>query len=136
MPLNPQPAKESAAKAFNAFNLAAFTIGTKATNTIKVTVQLKDARGHALGIPVQCTFYLASTADGLTLSPTVTTSALAIAAKGTLLWIELTGLGATLVSDITGTFDINLIQTAGGTNYYMVVILPDGGIVVSPIISF
>lgn len=136
MVYGPQPAKQAAARAYNAFNLVTVTIGTKSVNTINVAIQLQDARGRGLAQVVHAKFYLASTSDGKTLSPTATTSALAIGTNGQLIAIDNTGLAAQVITDAFGRFDINIIQTAGGTNYYLVVCLPDGSIAISPVVAF
>lgn len=132
--MRPFSAKDAAAKAWCAFNLVTFTIGTEGSNTIKVTVTLLDAQGQAVGFAfARC--YLSDNADGSTLTATATTSALAIATKGVLLDIPTTGKVCDVISNNVGVFDLNIIQTATPT-YYLVVILPDGTIVVSDAITF
>jgi hypothetical protein len=134
--VNPGPAKYAAAKAYNAFNLATFTIGTKSGNTINVAVQLQTARGQSVAQICQVMVYLSANADGSTLSGTATTSALAIGTNGVLLDITTTGLVCDVISNSSGQFDLNIIQTASPTTYYMVVCAPDGSIIVSGAVTF
>lgn len=138
MAVNPPvfDAKSAAARAWNAFNKATFTIGTKQTNTINVAVQLRDPRNSPIQQKVAARVWLASAAVGHPVSGVATTSALAIGTNGVLLTIEVTGLMALVLSDASGRFDLNLVQTVGGTTYYMVVQMPDGSIVVSGAIAF
>lgn len=130
----PRPAKQSAAYAYNRFGLASFTIGAEAADTINVAVQLKDARGNNVAQVVNCKAYLATAATGIGLG-TATTSAIAIGTNGTLLDITKTGQVFSVVTDASGRFDVNLIQTATPT-VYLVVIMPDGSISVSSAITF
>jgi hypothetical protein len=134
--LNPQPAKQAAARAYNTFNLAAMTVGAKVTNTINVAVQLQDARGQAVKQIGNCSFYLSDNADGSTLTATATSSALAIGTNGVLMVINVTGKYCDVITNASGQFDLNIIQTAGGTKYYPVVMMPDGSIIVGGAIQF
>lgn len=134
--LNPQPAKNSAARAYCAFNLASFTIGTEAADTIKATVQLKDARGQNLAAITPVQVYLSSDAAGGTITPTVPTSTLAIAAKGTILAVNVTDKMLLLACDVNGQFDLNIIQTAAPVTYYLCVRMPDGSLSNSGAITF
>lgn len=131
---NPRPAKEAVAKAFNAFQLAAFTIGAEASHTINVAVQLQDARGQAVTQITQCSCYLSDNADGSTLTATPTTSAPAIGTNGVLLGITTTGKFFDVITNKSGQFDVNIVNTSA-QNYYLVLLLPDGTILVSPIIA-
>lgn len=132
----PRPAKQSAARAFNAFGLATFTIGAKQTNTINVAVQLLDAQGNKPAAPVVGDFYLSDNSDGSTLTATATTSSLAVGTNGVLLDILVAGKMGRILSKSDGTFDINVIQTASPTTYYFVMVMPDGSIVVSTAVTF
>jgi hypothetical protein len=134
--LNPLPAKSAAARAWELFNLVTFTIGTKSVNTINVAVQLKDAQGKAIAQVAAATFYLSDSADGHTLTATATTSALAIGTNGVLLNIDVTGKMGRVISDASGRFDLNLIQSASPVTEYLVVVMPDGSISVSGAITW
>lgn len=132
---NPRPAKDAAARAFNQFEMADFTIGAEGSDTINVAVQLKDARGRAVAVPVGAKVYLSGAATGLGLG-TATTSALAIGTNGTLLDITTTGKVCSVLSDASGRFDLNIIQTAAPITVYLVIIKPDGGLIISGAITF
>lgn len=131
----PRPAKQAASYAYNRVGLASFTVGAKSVNTINVAVQLKDARGNNVAQVVGVQAYLATAATGIGLG-TATTSAIAIGTNGTLLDITTTGQSFDVVSDASGRFDINLIQSASPVTVYLVVIMPDGGIAVSTAITW
>jgi hypothetical protein len=136
MVYGPQPAKQAAAKAYNLYNLAVFTIGAKAANTINVAVQLQDARGRNIAQIANVQAYLSASPTGAGLSAVPTSSALAIGTNGTILAITVAGLVVDLITNASGQFDLNIIQTAGGTPYYLVLCLPDGSVICSPIIQF
>jgi hypothetical protein len=137
MPSNPQPAKQAAAKAFNTFNMATFSIAAEgAGDTINVAVQLLDARGQKPGKICRCLVYLSDNADGSTLTATVPTSTLAIGTNGLILVVEVTNKVLTIISKNDGSFDLNVIQSADPVTYYMVVCMPDGSIAVSGAITF
>jgi hypothetical protein len=133
---SPGPAKFAAAKAFNTTNQASFVIGAKVANVINAAVQLLDARGQAVTQFTNVFVYLASTANGGTLSPTSPTSTTAIGTNGQILGIHSNTTAYDVLSNATGQFDLNITQTAGGTLYYLVVCMPDGSIIISPAIQF
>lgn len=126
----PTAAKNAQARAYNFFNMVTFTIAAEAAHVIKVTVQLKDARANLPAGVCRCHVYLSDNADGSTLTATVTTSALAIAALGVLELISVTGKAGDILTNATGAFDINITQTAAKT-YYLCIVMPDGSVVVS-----
>lgn len=133
---NPMPAKYAANKAFCAFGLATFTIGTKQTNTINVGVQLNDNHNVAIAQIAHAKVYLSDNSDGSTLTGTATSSALAIGTNGVILDTPVSGKIVDVISNAAGKFDLNVIQTASPTTYYMVIECPDGSIIVSSAITF
>jgi hypothetical protein len=135
MPLNPLPAKSAAARAYNTFDMVGYTIGAEGSNIIKVTGQLKDARGQAIAQVCALDVYLASDAAGTTITPTAPTSTLAINAKGKILAVLVTDKMVKLSCDVNGQFDLDITQTAAAT-YYMVAIMPDGSLSISSAITF
>ena len=133
---SPQPAKQAPFKAFNAFNLVGWTVGSKTSNTINVALQLEDARGQAIQQVAHVELYLSDNADGSTLTATATTSALAVGTNGVILDTPVSEKVVDCITNGSGQLDINVIQTSGGTNYYLVARMPDGSVAVSPEISF
>lgn len=131
----PLPAKKAASYAYTRFEMATFTIGAEVGDTINVAAQLKDARGNAVAEVVGCKAYLSGAATGIGLG-TATTSAIAIGTNGTLLDITTTGKVFDVVTDASGRFDVNIIQTAAPVTVYLVIVKPDGGIIVSGAITF
>jgi hypothetical protein len=132
----PQPARQSATRAFNAFNLVAFTIGVKAANIINVAVQLKDARGNNVSGVCAVKAYLSDSADGHTITATVPTSNLAVHTNGVIVGSLTTNKVVELITDASGRFDLDITQTASPVTYYLVVVLPDGSTVISAPIVF
>lgn len=132
---NPLPAKQAAAKAYCAFNLASFTVGTEAADTINVAVVLKDARGQAVSGVKHVRVYLADLATGVDITATAPTSTLAIGTNGKIQAVEVTDKVLSILTNASGQFDLNVIQTAALT-YYMILEMPDGSIYASGAITF
>lgn len=131
----PKPAKDAASYAYEQFDMASFTIGVEAADTINVAVQLKDARGNNVGRRVHGRAYLSDASSGAGITGTATTSALAVGTNGNLLDIPVTGKSFDFVTDASGRIDIDIIQTAALT-YHLVILAPDGKIIVSDAITF
>lgn len=134
--MNPLAAKYAVSKAYNSFNRTGFTIGTKSTNTINVSVQLKDPRLRAVPGPLIANVYVSDAITGLGITATILTSPIVIGTKGTLLATPTSAKMVTVLSDVNGAFDLNLIQTASPQVYYLCVAMPDGSIAVSGAITF
>lgn len=131
----PMPAKMAPTYAYNKFGIVSFTVGTKVATTINVAVQLQDVRGRNVAERVGARVYLSDASTGAGITATATTTALAVGTNGSLLAILVTGKMMEVLTDASGRFDINVIQSSTAS-YYMVVILPDGSIAVSTVITF
>lgn len=110
-----------------------FTVGTKTTNTIKVTVQLKDFSGSNVAKKKLVKVYLSDDASGNTVTSTAPDGGFSIAVNG--LIVDGSTKGASVVSNASGLFDINIVHTLTKT-YYLVVLDSDGDSSVSPAIAF
>lgn len=116
-----------------AVNEVGFTVGAEASNVINVGIQLKDGTED---VAERCSVraYLAGDANGDTLIGTAPTT-VAIGTDG--LAIELvTKKVWDLVSEPDGDIDINITLSSGAATYYLVIVLPDGRLKVSPAITF
>src|SRR5580658_10434864 len=82
---SPQPAKQSAAKAYEYFGIIQFTVVAKSINTINVAMKFLDPRVQVLASPAWASIYLSDNADGSTLTATALTSAIAIGTNGVIL---------------------------------------------------
>ena len=132
----PQPAKQATSRAFCAFNIAVFTVGTEVSSVINVAVQLQDARGQDITKPAVARVYLSDNANGHTLAATLASFTLAIGTNGVLISDATTAEIMDVLSNGSGQFDLDITQETPGVNYYLVVVMPDGSISVSPEISF
>lgn len=126
--------KKNAPYVIDAWLLAAFTIAAKSGSTIKVTVQTQDANGQNVKQSVSLKAYLATLATGQVLA-TAPSGNVAIAAKGVILDNQGSGQVIDVVTNSSGVFDLNIINS-GSANYYMILCAPDGSIVASPVIAF
>lgn len=111
---------------------ATFTINAEDSNTITVNVQLVDAAGAAMAIRCAVGFYLSSDANGDAVA--VAATSLAAGADGNMQEFISNSSGR-LVSEADGDIDVVVGDTGTGA-YYLVLIMPNGKLVVSNVINF
>lgn len=117
----------------NKVALADFTIGEESGgDVINVAIQLKDARGVNMKVRTCVGWYLSSDANGDALAAAPTT--LAIGTDG-LLMEQVSNSFGRMVSEADGDIDIDITQ-AGAATYYLVLIMPNGELIVSGAITF
>ncbi len=109
-----------------------FTVGASDTGT--VGIQLLDAAGSNLDGVGIVQGYLADAATGLAPTSDEPSGGIAIGTDGVLLEIGTTGL-FTLISEDDGHIDVVLTE-AGADTWYLVIVLPNGTITVSTVITF
>ena len=132
MPENQMPAKNSPFEA-NVVGGVDFTIGSESSNVINVALQLNDVRGNAVGQRCGVFAYLSDDANGDSVVATAPDT-VAIGTDG--LAIETVADKAfQLISETDGDIDLDIGKT-GADTYYLVVVLPDGTLVVSDAITF
>lgn len=124
-------AKDSPFRAVNEVGAAVITVGAPGTNTINVAVQLTDVNGNNLAVRGAVDCYLSDSANGSTLTGTVPTTNAVIGTNGMLI-TQVANIAWKAVSDASGRFDITINSTTH--NWYLVICLPTGTIVVSAII--
>lgn len=118
----------------NALAGADITVGTEAGNVINVAIQLEDAAGAAIATRASVYAYLSDDANGDSLIATVTSGAVAIGTDGLANVIE-AKKQFRLTSESDGDIDINITES-GGKTLYLVLVMPNGSLVVSPAITF
>jgi hypothetical protein len=113
---------------------AKFGVGAEAANVIRVTVQLVDRHnGNLLTAPAACNWYLSAVATGLGVT-TATTGGIAIGTIGTLLeWTN--NVSGLVITNAAGVFNVD-IEDTGAKTIYLVLVMPDGKLQVSPAITF
>lgn len=120
----------------NAHLDASFTIGTEATNVINVAVQLKSDKSQAsLAARRNVRVYLSGASTGATVVGTAPTGGAAIGTNGAVIAAITAGKVLDIVTDASGRFDLNITDT-GTPTFYMVVVMPNGRLVVSSAITF
>lgn len=135
MPTGTIPAKHNPMAAVEAANRAAFTIGSEAANVINVSVQLQKPRKTNVAQRVGVFAYLSDDANGDSVVATGVDT-LAIGTNGVLAGAVTAGKSAWIVSEVTGVFDLNLTFASGAKTCYLVLVMPDGSLVVSSAITF
>lgn len=111
-----------------------FTVGAEATNVINVAIQVNDQQGTAITEVATFDFYLADDAAGLTPSVTAPTVGTSIGTDGALIE-SVANLSGKMITEADGDIDID-IEDAGTPTFYLVVVLPTGGLAISDAITF
>lgn len=121
----------------NGLRVAGFASPADATITIATntaTIQLLDGAGDALATAAGVQWYLSDNADGSSLTGTAPSGGIAIGSDG-LLIEQTANTSGLLVTESDGTADVALTE-AGAATWYLVVVLPNGRVVVSDAITF
>ena len=114
---------------------ATMVVGTEALNVINVTVQLEDGAGDDMARASCIAFYLSSDADGQVLEGTGPDT-IAIGTDGVIIPSGgdsvITGM---LVSEADGDIDLDITKT-GADTFYLNLVMPDGSLSTSGVITF
>lgn len=111
---------------------ATMTVGAEATNVINVAIQLEDQHGADMAEAVSLLAYLAGDANGQTIASAHTSSP-AIGTDGLIQPLQ-TDLTFLLTSESDGDIDIDFTDT-GASTVYLVLVMPDGRLVISDAIT-
>lgn len=112
---------------------AAFTIAVEGGNAINVNVAMKTELNVAIDEPTNCRFYLASDSAGLNYA-TAVSGGVAAGASGAVK-TTVTGICGEFITETNGVVDLVLSESGAGT-WYLVIILPDGSLLISNAITF
>lgn len=113
---------------------ATIVVGAEAANVINVAVQFTDAAGADMATAVSVPFYLADDSAGLNPSTVAPTGGIAIGTDGALIE-HAANLSGRAISEADGDLDINITDT-GTPTFYLVLVMPNGSLVVSDAITF
>jgi len=113
---------------------ATISVGDESGTTITVTIQLKDYAGNNMTIASGITMYCATDAAGITYGVNDMTTDIA-AATGTLA-VTLTAGVYQLVSTATGSIVLTCTDSSDSTACYLVLVMPNGKLVVSGAVTF
>ena len=135
--MNPTKARAKMSKFSSHKNLkidAKFTVGVEGSDAINVAVQLKDRNnGNELAERVGLAWYLSSDANGDAIAA-APSGGIAIGTDGLLLeWTN--NVSGLVVSEADGDIDVTLTEAGAGT-WYLVLVAPDGKLLVSGAITF
>ena len=108
--------------------------GALTTNEIVVDIQFKDYAGNNLKEPVNFYGYCCVSSDGLVKETNTNSSETIIETYGNL-EIELAKTSYNLITNATGHIDLSMIDS-GSNSYYFCVVLPNGRLKVSDVITF
>lgn len=113
---------------------ATITVPSISSDTFAVTIQLKDYAGNDLEVPAAILCYVSSTVAGIdpvALSSEITTTS---GGDGAVLPVLATYTWQ-LISETDGDIAID-VTTTGAHDYYLVLVLPNGKLVVSGKLAF
>ena len=113
---------------------ASFVVNAEGGDAIAVDVTLVDMNSAAMTEPCMVNCYLADDATGLTPTAAVP-SASGVVSVGAEVFQYIAQGGWFIVSDATGEFTLTLGEAGAGT-WYLVVVMPDGTLVISGAITF
>ncbi len=113
---------------------ADITVPDISSDTFAVTIQLKDYAGNNLKVPASVLCYVSSDSDGL--DPSDLTSDITTTSDGDGAVIPiLTKYAWQLISEADGSIDID-VTDSGSDTLYLVLVMPDGKLVVSDELEF
>lgn len=113
---------------------ATITVPTISSDTFAVTIQLKDFAGNDLTVPAAIKAYVSSDSAGLDM--TDLTSEITITSEGDGSAAVLSAkYGWLLISEADGDIAIDCTDT-GSDTIYLVLVMPDGKLVVSGAMAF
>ncbi len=127
-----EPASHSPFKNW-AFDNATFVIGAEAANVINVGIQLRYG-GADIAERSAVRMYLSDDANGDSIS--AAPDSVAIGTDGVIIDPYAASQSFMAVSESDGDIDIDITEAGGADTFYLVVILPDGSLVVSSAITF
>ncbi len=118
----------------NALAGATFVIGAEGGNVINVGIQLEDADGVDLAARSSLFAYLSDDANGDSVAGTAPDGNVAVGTDGVLIPV-VADKAFQLVSEADGDIDLNIGEAAADT-WYLVLVMPNGSLVVSGAITF
>lgn len=114
---------------------ATITVGSEAANVINVAIQLETAKAQAaLAERGAIMAYLSDDANGDSLTATAPTGGVAIGTDGLLITV-VTNKAFWLTSEADGDIDIDITDT-GTPTFYLILVMPDGRLKASGVITF
>lgn len=128
------PAKHNPFASANVIGAAEITVGAETGDSIVVGVQLQNANKVNLAQVGHVRCYISDDADGSSLAGTAPDT-VAISADGVILLEDVSNKVFTVISNDTGYFDIAIGEN-GADTWYLVLMMPDGSVVVSEAITF
>lgn len=111
------------------------TIGAETGgNTINVAIQFKNDNAIDCGERVSCFAYLSDDANGDSVAATAPSGGVAVNTDGVVVPV-VAGKAFHFISEADGDLDIDIVE-AGADTWYLVLVMPDGGLLVSDAITF
>jgi len=114
---------------------ASISVGTETGgNTIKLTIQLKTVSGADIAARATVFSYLSDDANGDSIAGTAPSGGIAVATDGLAMPL-IANKALMLTSESDGDIDLNVVEAAGAT-WYFILVLPNGRRIASSAITF
>jgi hypothetical protein len=113
---------------------ATMVVGIEAADVINVAIQLVDPAGTAVAERMGVMWYLSTDAEGDNVAAAAPSGGIAIGTDG-LLFEWTANLAGWAISEVDGDIDVSLTETGDGF-FYLILVMPNGKLVVSDIIDF
>lgn len=113
---------------------ALFTIGAESANTITVNIQLLDRENrNEIAERAAVGFYLSADANG---DSTAVAATSLVGGTDGIMQEFISNSAGRLVSEVDGDIDVVVGDASGVATYYLVLVMPDGKLIVSSAITF
>ena len=112
----------------------AIVVGAEAGNAINVAIQLTNSAGADLAVRGAVRAYLSDDAAGDSIAATAPSGGAAIGTDGLAIPL-VAGKAFALISEADGDIDLTITE-AGADTWYLILVMPDGKLVVSDAITF
>lgn len=113
----------------------AFTVGAEATNAVTVSMQFKDKFGRDLTGKVAVKAWLSDGSDANDVLATSGTLSVAAGTDGAIVEYS-TDNGFLLITEDDGDMDLVVTETNGAQTYFVNVVLPNGNVATSGVLTF
>ena len=115
---------------------AVITVGDEVGETFLPTIQLKDYAGNNMKVASSIFAYMSDVATGLDPSADMNGEVAKTSGGNGDVTILLANCAYQLVSETDGTISLTITDTSGTGNKYLVLVMPDGRLVVSDAMLF
>lgn len=116
-------------------NAVVWNITAEAANARTLKIQFYARNGREMQRPCAVLAYVSSSATGDAIEAASGTLSVAAGTDGALVELS-TDNGYLLIPEADGDMDVTITQTSGADTHYLVIVMPNGDLIVSPAVDF